>query len=201
MKRFFSSKFVRVGIVLAVSIPSIAVAQFSDSYNFLKAVREKDLNKASEIISKPGTVTIDTRDSSTGESALHIVTKRRDLGWMGFLLNKGAKVDTRDRNGDTPLMNAAQIGFAEGASILLRVRASVDLGNNGGETPLIRATQNRDSAMVRLLLAGGADPDKRDRLAGKSARDYAKQDSRGGQIIKLIESPRGAAAKAVSGPK
>lgn len=200
MNVHFSAKHLWASLIVALAIPTIALAQFSDSYNFLKAVREKDINKASEIASKPGTVIIDTRDSNTGESALHIVTKRRDLGWMGFLINKGAKLDLRDKSGDTPLMNAAQIGFVEGASILLRVRAAVDVGNNGGETPLIRAVQNRDQPMVRLLLAAGADPDKRDRLAGKSARDYAKQDSRGAQVMKLIEQPR-TVQKPVAGPK
>ncbi len=200
MNLHFSSRALRLSLTLAAVIPGVAFAQFSDSYNFLKAVREKDANKASEIVSKPGTVIVDTHDTSTGETALHIVTKRRDLSWMGFLINKGAKVDSRDKVGDTPLMNAAQIGFMDGASILLRVRASVDLANNSGETPLIRAVQNRDLAMVQLLLTGGASPDKRDRLAGKSARDYAAQDPRGAQVMKLLNTSR-TAAKPIAGPK
>jgi uncharacterized protein len=192
---------IRTACVAVVAIPAIALAQFSDSYNFLKAVRDKEVNKVNEIVSKPGSgaIIIDTRDQSTGEGAIHIVTKRRDLGWMGFLLNKGAKPDLRDNRGDTALLMATQIGFADGAALLLKGRASVDVANLSGETPLIRAVQRRDLGLVSLFLKAGANPDKRDRLAGKSARDYAKSDPRGGAVLKLLDAPR-AAPRPVSGP-
>ena len=45
--------------------------------------------------------------------------------------------------------------------------------NDAGETPLISAVHSRNLAMVRLLLAAGADPDRADN-SGRSARAYAK---------------------------
>ena len=42
----------------------------------------------------------------------------------------------------------------------------------------IRAVQRRDLALVRALLAAGADPDQTDNVAGMSARDYARVDTR-----------------------
>lgn len=186
---------------LLFAIPAVAPAQFSDSYQFLKAVRDRDVNKANEIASKPGSVIVDTRDQSTGEGALHIVTRARDLPWLNFILQKNAKPDVRDNQGNTPLMIAAQLGFIEGAQALLRKRANINQGNSSGETPLIRAVQNRDAAMVRLLLANGANPDKTDTIAGMSARDYAARDKRAAPIFKLIEDSKAAAAKPVAGPK
>lgn len=167
-------------------LPNLAQAQFSASYNFLKAVRERDGTKATEIISKPGTVIIDTHDSSTGETALHILIKERDLTWLNFMLSKGARPDLKDNRGDTPLMIAAQINFVEGAQLLINNRASVDITNGSGETPLIRAVQKRDAAMVNLLLTAGASPAKTDSIAGLSARDYATRDPRAANILKLI---------------
>jgi uncharacterized protein len=41
--------------------------------------------------------------------------------------------------------------------------------------------------MVRLLLKAGANPDKRDSVAGLSARDYAAQDGRSSAILGIIE--------------
>jgi uncharacterized protein len=180
-------------------VPALAAAQFSDSYNFLKAVRDRDGNKATEIASKPGSTIVDTRDSSTGETGLHIVTKRRDLSWMAFLLGKGAKTDFRDRDGNTALNLAAQIGFAEGVQLLLKLKAGVDIANNSGETPLIRAVQNRDAVMTRILMTAGANPLKTDRLAGLSARDYAVRDKRAVAILKILDEAK--AAKPVAGPK
>jgi uncharacterized protein len=188
-------------LIAALAVPGIAFAQFSDSYNFLKAVRDRDGAKATEFVSKPGTVIIDTRDSATGETALHIVTRARDMTWMSFLLARNAKTDMRDAQGNTPLMIASQIGFIEGAQILLKYRANVDLANGAGETPLIRAVQNRDAALVRLLMINGANPKKADTSAGLSALDYAKRDRRSTAILKILEETKPTkAASAVAGP-
>lgn len=195
------AKSLKTLALLGLLVPGIALAQFSDSYNFLKAVRDRDGAKTTEIISKPGTVIIDTRDSSTGETALHIVTLERDATWMRFLLARGARTDMRDARGNTPLMLAAQLGFIEGAQLLIDRRASVDLANSAGETPLIRAVQNRDGAMVQLLMTSGANPNKVDSGAGLSARDYAVRDRRSAAILKIIDSTRPATtAPKAAGP-
>lgn len=179
--------------------PGVASAQFSDSYNFLKAVRDRDGTKATELLSRPGTVIIDTRDISTGETALHVVIKRRDTTWLSFLLARGAKTDLRDAQGVTPLIAATQISFIEGADLLLKSGAAVDSINNQGETALILAVQNRDVPMVRLLLGAGANPRKTDRVTGQSALDYATRDQRAGVILKMLQEAK--PAKSVAGPR
>ncbi len=189
----------KAALIALAFLPAIATAQFSESYNFLKGVKDRDGAKVTEIISKPGSVIIDTRDPSTGEGGLHIVTKRRDLTWLSFLLGKGAKADIKDRAGNTPLLLASQVGWVEGAQLLLRVNAGVDVANNGGETPLIKAVQRNDSVLVRMLMAAGANPAKTDRLAGLSARDYATRDLRAAAILKILDETK--SKKAVAGPK
>lgn len=199
MKKFATNALVAVAALMLAALP--ASAQFSDGYNFLKAVKDRDGAKTTELVNKPGTVIIDTKDNSTGEGALHMVTRDRDVVWLNFLLGRGAKADLKDRQGNTPLMVAAQIGFVAGAEVLLAGKASVDLANSGGETPLIRAVQNRDVAMVRLLLSKGANPNKADSVAGLSARDYARQDRRGAIILKMIDDTKAKPAAAAAGPK
>lgn len=179
--------FAAMLIVFSMAIPSTATAQFSASYNFLKAVKDRDGTEATKFLNKPGTVIVNTKDSSTGETALHIVVARRDSTWTGFLLQKGANPNLQDKNGTTPLMLATQLRFVEGARVLLSKKANVNQTNNQGETALIRAVQLRDSEMTRILLKNGADPDRTDTLAGLSARDYATRDRRASAILAEIE--------------
>ena len=187
-----------VAAVLAlVAVP--ALAQYSDSYNFLKSVRERDAAKVQTIVSNPSSTAINARDSGSGEGALHILVRGRDLGWLGFMLTRGARPDLQDNQGNTPLILAAQIGWYEGAERLLAGRANVDVPNNRGETPLMLAVQRRDIALVRLLMERGADPNRTDSVAGLSALDYARRDNRGTAILRTLEGPR-ARPRPISGP-
>jgi ankyrin repeat protein len=184
---------------LAIAVP--AAAQFSDSYNFLKAVRERDGAKAQDLLGKNSSTLIDTRDASSGERAVHIVTRERDRNWLAFLLQKGANANAKDGSGQAPLHIAASIGFVEGAQLLLLRGGQVDITNNQGETPLILAVQRRNLPMVRFLLTEGADPKKTDSVTGMSARDYAERDGRSDVIIKLMDEIKPRAKRAVAGPK
>lgn len=158
--------------LVAAALSAPAAAQQSDSYNFLKAVRERDGTEATKFLNEPGTTVIHARDRSTNESALHIVVQRRDELWTKFLLDRGANPNSADRNGVTPVSLAASLGFVEGLERLLKAGGRVDVSNASGETPLISAIHRRDIAIIRLLLKNGASPDRTDN-SGRSARDYA----------------------------
>ena len=171
----------------ALAVPAPALAQFTSSYKFLQAVRDKDSQTVLDALGESGVNIVNTRDSSSGHTALHIVTARRDKEWMEFLLAKGADVNARDGHGETPLVIASNLSFVEGVDLLLRHGARVDEPSSTGETPLISAVHRRDLAMMRVLLAGGANPDRADN-SGRSARDYAMLGGKNNTVITLIES-------------
>lgn len=185
-------------MILVMAVPAAGQQGFSDSFTFLKAVRERDGDKVTDLVSEPGSVVINTRERGSGEGALHIVVRGRDLTWLTFLLGKGARPDMQSNRGDTPLTLAAQIGWVEGAEALLARRAGVDVANGRGETALILAAQRRDVPMVRMLLARGANPNRTDNVAGMSAIDYARQDPRAAAVLKMLEAK--ASAKPAAGP-
>lgn len=177
-------------LMLLAAPPALAQGvNFSQTYNFLKAVKDRDFNKTVEAMNAGPTV-INGREDSTGETALHIVTRGRDLPWMNFLLQNGIDPNARDKAGGTPLMTAADQRFLDGAKVLIARGAKVNVANRNGETPLIRAVQLKDSQMVRLLMDNGADPDAQDSLAGYSARDYAERDGRGSQIAQILRAAK-----------
>jgi ankyrin repeat protein len=171
----------------ALLVSSPAMAQFSKSWKFLEAVRNKDGQEVSDDLGDPSTNLINTHDSTSGQTALHIVTARRDLTWMEFLIAKGAEVDARDIHGETPLVMATNLGFVEGVQLLVAHGAKVDEPSSTGETPLIAAVHRHDLALMRVLLAGGANADRTDN-SGRSARDYAMLLGKDNAVETLIES-------------
>jgi ankyrin repeat protein len=173
--------------LLALLATPLVAQSFSDGFTFLKAVRDRDGPTAERILANPSTTAINYRDPSTGETALHILVRGRDLTWLGFMLGRGARPDSQSNDGTTPLILAAQIGWIEGAEQLLARRASPNLGNRSGETPLIVAVHRRDIQMVRLLLSQRANPNQTDNLSGNSAIDYARQDPRAAQILRELQ--------------
>jgi ankyrin repeat protein len=177
-------------LLALVAVPAIAQIGFSESYTFLKAVRERDGATVDTITSNPSSTSVNARDRDSGEGALHIVVRGRDYNWLVFLLSRRARPDIGTSDGTTPLMMAAQIGWREGAEQLLARGASVNLSNSRGETPLMYAVQRNDLAMVRLLLSRGADPNQTDNVSGNSAMDYARQGgARATSILRALEAP------------
>jgi len=183
------------GLALGLAMPGPAQAQFSKSYKFLESVKKKEGQEVTDALAEPGTTIINTRDVSTGESALHIVTARRDTTWVSFLLGKGADPNVRDAKGQTPLVVAANLGFVEGMELLIAGGARVDEPNSTGETPLISAVHRRDIAMMRVLLKAGANPDRAD-SSGRSARDYAKLERNDNMIEEINTNAKKSGSKA-----
>ena len=176
-------------MMLAGAVP--AAAQFSDGYNFLKAVRDRDVQKAKALIDKPGSTLVNSRDVTSGETALMIAIKRRDAPWLAFLLQNGADPTMKDNEGNTPLIVSSMSAFSDGVRLMLAGKAQVDSTNGRGETALIKSVQMKDAPSVQLLLNAGADPDRRDSFAGMSAREYAERDIRSGPVAKLMtEAPK-----------
>lgn len=190
-----------LALALAAS-PTLAIAQQrTQSYEFLEAVRSGDGDKVTNFLNQPGQLLINSKDRSTGDGALHIVASRSDGVYLRFLLAKGADPNIQDANGNTPAMLAVEKGFTEGLESLIRYKANLNLANGRGETPLIRAVQLRRIDLVRTLLEGGANADQADVIAGMSARDYARRDTRTPALLKLMDEAPKKTKPVVAGPR
>jgi ankyrin repeat protein len=175
---------VAASLVLA-SAP--AHAQFSASFEFLKAVTERDVGTAARLISNNPSI-INFRNADTGDTALHIAIKRSDAPWMRFLLDRGANPNARDANGDTALHIAATRGYTDGAVVLLAFKADINAPNDNGETPLIKAVQARQEAIVKLLMEAKADVTIADNASGFTAVEHAERDRRASRILSMLKN-------------
>ena len=184
----------------ALAVP--AAAQFqSESYKFLNAVKDGKGDEVTTALNVPGNTLVNTRDASTGETALHIVAKRGDTPYLTFLLSRGADPNARDGKGNTAMLLAVSGGYEQLIQPLVAAHANLNLANSSGETPLILAVQRRDLTMVRDLLTAGGDPDQADVIAGKSARDYATLDPRNTAVAKVLADTPKKTRRGIAGPR
>lgn len=91
---------------------------------------------------------------SQGRTALHLATTRPAVK---MLVSAGARLDCRDRNGVTPLLEACMNGKAEAVRALIEVGADVSLKDPVGATALHWAADGNREEIVRMLVEAGAD--------------------------------------------
>ena len=184
---FASASLATLGGVVATPP---AAAQFqSDGYKFLKAVDDKDGDVVTDMLNEPGTQVINARDITTGDTGLHILLNKPDgqtATWVGFLLQRGADPNIRNKKGVTPLQLATTLNQLEAVEALIGRGAQVNVSDQTGETPLIAAVHQRSIPMIKQLLAKGANPDQNDN-SGRSARDYAKLMTGNSLILREFE--------------
>jgi ankyrin repeat protein len=187
----FSRRFSLILLPLLLAAPALAQLNGSETHKFLDAIKNQKGQDVTDMLAKPGNSLINTQDPGSGDTALHIVVRRGDATYTRFLLQRGADPNIRNKQGDTPAMLAVTENEEPCLQALIAGKANVNVTNDRGETPLIRAVQLRNVGMVHDLLGGGADPDLTDHIAGLSARDYAKRDTRSPTIAKMLaDAPR-----------
>ena len=96
-----------------------------------------------------------------------------DVDQVLAILDAGVDVDSRDDDGNTPLILAAEGEHAIVEKLLER-GANIDSQNRNGLTALIAAVKYEDPALVAIFIKAGATLDLRDRK-GRRAADFAKE--------------------------
>jgi len=79
-----------------------------------------------------------------------------DPEMLNTLLTRGANVDTRDEQGNTPLIIAASEGKLESCKLLIEDGADVNAYSKVGITPMVAASNNGHQELVDFLLEKGA---------------------------------------------
>jgi ankyrin repeat protein len=92
-----------------------------------------------------------------GTTALHWAAYRLDADLVRELLSHGAKTDTQNRYGASPLSEAVKGGNAEIVEMLLAAGANAKAVNIDGETVLMLAARTGKADVARKLIDAGAD--------------------------------------------
>ncbi|KAF7990242.1 hypothetical protein HCN44_000047 [Aphidius gifuensis] len=87
----------------------------------------------------------------SGDTALHLAARRRDVDMVRILVDYGAQVDIQNGEGQTPL----HIASAEGDETLVKyfygVRASASIADHQDRTPMHLAAENGHATVIELL--------------------------------------------------
>lgn len=148
------------GIAFAISIFSTVFsapsqAQFSDSWEFLKAVEEVDYREMRNRIFKGANV---NRKNGDGLPAMVIAADKGDKELIRFLMEQGVKIDaTTEDRGETAAMRRAGVGDMDTLNLLMELGADINLQDRSGLTALMRAARSRKQRVVKQLLDRGAD--------------------------------------------
>lgn len=148
------------------------------------AVREKSRRVVDVLLAHKGT-DLEVR-APNGNTALMMAAWQDDFTTVQKLIQHGARVN---QDGWTALHYAAASGAAAVAQQLLAHGARIDArapAVAGSYTPLMLAARERKAALVRLLLASGADPAARDG-EGLTAAQIAERAGHT-EIVKLLPS-------------
>ena len=154
---------------------------FAEKVQFFIAMQENDLDQIESLIQKnvalvsvktewgvasypdywPLNVTPIFWAAATGNEAL-----------VTLLLDNGAKVDDRDRSGNTPLHNSVLKKQTEIVTLLLERGADLDARSGSGMTPLHIAALRDNAEMIQFLIEQGATVDAKDNH-GHTPADWA----------------------------
>ncbi|KYO44895.1 M-phase phosphoprotein 8 [Alligator mississippiensis] len=99
---------------------------------------------------------LDQEDSS-GMTLVMLAAAGGHDDLLRLLIRKGAKVNSRQKNGTTALIHAAEKNFLTTVAILLEAGAYVNIQQSNGETALMKACKRGNSDIVRLMIESGAD--------------------------------------------
>jgi len=90
-----------------------------------------------------------------GFTPLHLAAIRCRTNVVALLLERGADVERKSKDGSRPLHLAAQEGCTNVVNLLLAGKAKINARDSKGQTPLTRAEEWKQSATVDLLREHG----------------------------------------------
>lgn len=142
-------------------------------------------------------------DDGNGPLYWAIASGQLSIGEKGpfveTLLKHGANIEGKNKNGITPLAQAAVWGLNEVAAFLLKHKADPNVKAGDGPPLLHVAVGNRNVELMEMLLAAGVNPNATD-ARGLSALDYAKQNARNlSQGSRNIQSVPGLPSASIPG--
>eukprot|EP01043_Picozoa_sp_COSAG02_P102712 COSAG02_NODE_38730_length_424_cov_1.506135_1_plen_113_part_10 len=104
----------------------------------VRAIQDGDVGRAGAVLDQGGVTLTDdlSPDGSYGATALHYAGHDGQAQLCELFLGRGAQIDLRTKDGQTPLLISSQQGHGACVQLLLGGGADVNLPRHDGTTPL-----------------------------------------------------------------
>ncbi len=110
----------------------------------------------------------ETNEATMQQEDILKLVKRNDLAGVQELLNKGANVNTQDKNKRSLLLLATTNKQVEMAKLLVKSGADVNLQDDRQDSPFLYAGASGQTELVRIFLENGARFDVFNRYNGSA---------------------------------
>jgi uncharacterized protein len=137
-----------------IHVTSGVVAIASPTQPLVRAASADDLVAVNQVLTENPNANI--RDEATGSNALDCAVRNGNREIIQTLLWAKADVNSRDSNGQTPLMMIDEDSTTDLVWDLLNAGAKVNLHDNDGETALMAAAIVNNTEVLKTLLDAGA---------------------------------------------
>lgn len=102
-------------------------------------------------------------------------SRRGKLDSVKFLVENGANIEVKNKDGYTPLIVASWNGHLEIVKFLVEKGANVEAKNDYGDTPLTLASMDGNFEVIKFLIENGANIETKN-VFGKGCLDYVKDE-------------------------
>ncbi|MGD8327034.1 MAG: ankyrin repeat domain-containing protein [Sphingomonadales bacterium] len=176
-----------LGIATLNIVTGAQAQQYSERYEFIKAIKEQDAFAVREKLTNGQYPNV--RDGE-GVPAIYLAAQQGGIGWVALLLKHDADINIANRSdGKTVLMHFAERGETDAVKFLLGQKADPNITDGFGETALMKAVRARQFRVAKALLSAGSDLNISD-SSGRTALDHAinSRDRRMEKLIRDAES-------------
>uniref|UniRef100_A0A452HI83 Uncharacterized protein n=1 Tax=Gopherus agassizii TaxID=38772 RepID=A0A452HI83_9SAUR len=120
----------------------------SNAVSIFDAAAKGDLSDLAKILKKNNINAVNASD----KTLLHIAAANGHVAIIEYLINKGAKLDVKDKKGRTPMHRAAEKGQDDAVKVLLQAGAYIYSLDKEAKTPLHLAAQNHHTHILKRIL-------------------------------------------------
>ena len=192
---FFGLLFCGVNVGWSQTAPKVTVARANAGT--LAALKKNDYASLKRwIASGARNWNAFPADGSKWQTPFRRAVRENDAQSVRLLIARGADVNTRGYQNDSPLHVAALVNADQSARVLLESGAKVNIKDDTGRTPLHSVGLN--DKVARLLIAHGADVNARD-IEGKTVLHYACGQNAPKIVALLLQSGANANARDANG--